>query len=158
MNGDASSPEIDRSAFLDDRRKTPCEMKACWWSAAFAMAVCGSAHAQSNAELKAMLEQALKTVQDLQARVKTLEQERAPVATAASPASAPTPIGAPMVAPATQAEPGTADAAKARVEVYGQAMIDAIHDFRRMDPGWSATLRPSKIPVTCPGDPGCGKD
>src|SRR5256885_16153322 len=23
---------------------------------------------------------------------------------------------------------------------------------------WHATLRPSTIPVTCPGDPGCGKD
>jgi hypothetical protein len=42
-------------------------------------------------------------------------------------------------------------------------MVDAIQDFRRMDPTWNATLRPSKIPVNCPGppganDPGCGKD
>src|SRR3982751_1746882 len=107
-------------------------MKACWWSAVFAMAVCGSAHAQSNAELKAMLEQALKTVQDLQARVKALEQDKAPPATPASSASAPVALGAPVVAPATQAEPRTADAGKARVEVYGQAMIDAIQDFKRM--------------------------
>ena len=37
-------------------------------------------------------------------------------------------------------------------------MLDAIYDFKRVDPDWNATLRPSTIPVNCPGDAGCGKD
>jgi hypothetical protein len=51
---------------------------------------------------------------------------------------------------------------KARVEIYGFAQMDAIYDFNRVDPAWSATLRPSRIPVNCPGgtagDAGCGED
>ena len=56
---------------------------------------------------------------------------------------------------------GVAQAApedKARVEIYGFIQLDAIYDFNLMDPSWAATLRPSKIPVNCPGDPGCGED
>jgi hypothetical protein len=56
------------------------------------------------------------------------------------------------------AEEGAPDAGKARLEIFGQVMLDAIYDFKRVDPDWNATLRPSKIPVTCPGDPGCGHD
>jgi hypothetical protein len=67
-------------------------------------------------------------------------------------------LGVPVVAPRSAAEEGAPDADKARIEVYGQVMLDAIYDAKRMDPEWNATLRPSKIPVTCPGDPGCGKD
>jgi len=47
---------------------------------------------------------------------------------------------------------------RARVEISGQIMLDAIYDFKRVEPDWNATLRPSTIPVNCPGDPGCGKD
>ena len=36
--------------------------------------------------------------------------------------------------------------------------LDTIYDFDRVNPNWTATLRPSKIPVNCPGDPGCGND
>jgi hypothetical protein len=36
--------------------------------------------------------------------------------------------------------------------------MDAIQDFNRVDPQWNATLRPTRIPVNCPGDAGCGKD
>jgi hypothetical protein len=63
-----------------------------------------------------------------------------------------------VVAPNVAAEAGTPDADKAHVEFYGQAMLDAIYDAKRMNPQWQATLRPSQIPVLCPGDPGCGKD
>ncbi|HEY8252282.1 MAG TPA: DcaP family trimeric outer membrane transporter [Burkholderiales bacterium] len=45
-----------------------------------------------------------------------------------------------------------------RLEISGQIMLDAIYDFKRVDPDWNATLRPSTIPVNCPGDAGCGKD
>lgn len=34
------------------------------------------------------------------------------------------------------------------LELYGFAQVDAIQDFRRVDPDWDATLRPSKIPTT----------
>lgn len=47
---------------------------------------------------------------------------------------------------------------KARVEIYGFAQMDAIYDFNRVDPAWNATLRPTRIPVNCPGDAGCGED
>ena len=33
-------------------------------------------------------------------------------------------------------------------EVYGFAMADYIQDFKRVDPAWQDTLRPSKIPTT----------
>ncbi len=34
------------------------------------------------------------------------------------------------------------------LEVYGAVQLDYIQDFRRVDPDWEATLRPSKIPTT----------
>src|SRR5213078_4393085 len=33
-------------------------------------------------------------------------------------------------------------------EVYGFAQADYVQDFKRVDPSWEATLRPSKIPTT----------
>ena len=50
------------------------------------------------------------------------------------------------------------DAEGPRIDVYGFAMLDAIYDFDRVDPNWKSSLRPSKIPVNCPGDAGCGND
>ena len=41
---------------------------------------------------------------------------------------------------------------------YGFVQADFIYDFQRVDPDWKDMLRPSKIPVNCPGDPGCGRD
>lgn len=117
-------------------------------AAAAALALCGAAHAQTNAELQDMLQQALRTIADLQARVQVLEGQRAAAAPAAPPVSPP-PAPAPS---ASQAAP-----ARAQFTPYGQVMVDAIHDARRMNPAWQATLRPSQIPVDCPADPGCGK-
>lgn len=126
--------------------------------------------AQSNEELKSLLDQALKTIQDLQDRVKALEQPKqaaplppAPTAAKAPAAGQPTPpavtaAGAPVVAPGSAADEGAPGADKARLEIFGKVMLDAIYDFKRVDPSWNATLRPSKIPVNCPGDAGCGKD
>ena len=130
---------------------------------AVALAVSGGAQAQSNEELKGMLDQALKTIQDLQTRVKALEQEKqaAPAAAPSAPApSAPASAaaGAAVVAPESTAEKGAKNADQARMEISGKVQLDAIYDFKRVDPEWNATLRPSKIPVNCPGDPGCGKD
>ena len=111
---------------------------------ALALAGSGMAGAQSNEELK-------KTVQDLQNRVNTLEQQKA-----GAPATSAE--GAPVIAPSSTAEKGAADPGKARIEIFGHVMLDAIYDFKRVDPDWNSVLRPSKIPVNCPGDAGCGKD
>jgi hypothetical protein len=132
-------------------------------AAAAGIALGGIAHAESNEELKARLDQALKTIQDLQNRVNALEQGKAPAPApapaapaAAAPAAAPVP--AVVVAPNSRPEEGAPDAGSAHVEIYGQAMLDTIYDFKRMNPDWAATLRPSQIPISCPGDPGCGKN
>ena len=47
---------------------------------------------------------------------------------------------------------------KGRLEISGKVQLDTIYDFKRVNPDWAATLRPSQIPVTCPGDAGCGQD
>jgi outer membrane murein-binding lipoprotein Lpp len=115
-------------------------------SIALVLVLSGGAQAQSNEELK-------KTVQDLQNRVNSLEKKQpAPGAAAA------TPEGAPVVAPDSLPEKGAADPNKARMEVSGKVQLDMIYDFNRVNPQWNSTLRPSQIPVTCPGDAGCGKD
>jgi hypothetical protein len=122
------------------------------------LAICGSACAQSTTqELKKALDEAMRTIQDLQARVQALEDQKARAQSA--PASAPSAnAAAPVIAPGSVADEGSKDPEHARVEIYGQAMTDAIYDFRKMNPEWAATLRPSQIPVACPGTPGCGKD
>jgi len=61
-----------------------------------------------------------------------------------------------MTAPDSAAEEGVKG--EARVEVTGKIQGDFIYDFKRVDPDWNMTLRPSKIPINCPGTPGCGKD
>ncbi len=130
---------------------------------ALALAVAaGGVQAQTNEQLKQMLDQALKTIDELKGRVKTLEDDKAKEKAAPAPAaaaSAPPAWGAPVVSVGTRAEDaGTPDADKARLEIYGQVMLDSIYDFKRTNPDWSATLRPSQIPVACPGSPGCGRD
>jgi len=49
-------------------------------------------------------------------------------------------------------------APQVKLDIYGFIHTDAIYDVNRMDPDWKATLRPSKIPINCPGDAGCGND
>jgi len=55
-----------------------------------------------------------------------------------------------------------AKAAGPELNIYGFVQLDAIYDFNTVDPKWKAALRPSKIPVNCPGgpanDPGCGQN
>jgi len=63
-----------------------------------------------------------------------------------------------VIAPDSSAEKGAKDPDKARVEISGKVQGDFIFDSKRVDPQWNATLRPSKIPINCPGDAGCGKD
>ena len=128
---------------------------------ALVFALSGGAQAQSNEELKSLLDQALKTIHDLQNRVQSLEQQKQaapappPPTAAKTPASEqppPPPVtvgGAPVVAPGSAADEGAPIADKARLEISGKVMLDAIYDFKSVDPAWNATLRPSKIPVNC---------
>lgn len=132
-------------------------MRKAWLVAVAALVLCGGAQAQGTEELKALLDQAMRTIQDLQSRVQALEAQQrqaAPATAAPAPAAAPPAATAPSVA--TEASPPAAD--KPQVEWYGQVMVDALQDAKRMNPAWQATLRPSQIPVNCPADPGCGKD
>jgi hypothetical protein len=115
-------------------------------SIALAFLLSALAQAQTNDELK-------KQVQDLQNRVNTLEKKQG-VPPPADAADAPASVYAPESAP----EKGAKDSGQARLEVSGKVQLDMIYDFKRVDPQWNATLRPSTIPVNCPGDPGCGKD
>jgi hypothetical protein len=129
---------------------------------ATAFALCGVAHAESTEELKALLDQAMKTIQDLQARVKALEEqnlkEEGPAAVTPPPKVLSPVVAPPVAAPNAAAQTDAPKADKVQTEIYGQVMLDAIYDFRRMNPDWAATLRPSQIPVGCPGAPGCGKN
>jgi len=125
-----------------------------------ALALCAGAHAQTTTqELKAALDQAMRTIQDLQARVQALEEQKAkapaPVAAGSAPVAT---AAAPVVAPGSNADEGAKNPGQARAEIYGQVMADAIYDFKKMNPEWAATLRPSQIPIACPGSAGCGKD
>src|SRR4051812_38131882 len=100
-------------------------------AAAVAIALCGGVQAQTNQELKETLEQATRTIQDLQSRVRALEAQqrsRPPAGAPAAPAPATPPAappaesaGAPVVAPNVAAEPGVPNPDKAHVELYGQA-------------------------------------
>lgn len=60
--------------------------------------------------------------------------------------------------PAVSGSPAVNKAPQVQLDIYGFIHTDAIYDIDRVDPDWKATLRPSKIPVECPGDPGCGND
>src|SRR6185295_19222631 len=161
-----TSPILNTSAVSAGRRTT---VKQAALFFALALALSGSAQAQSNEELKSLLDQALKTIQDLQNRVKALEEQKqaAPVTPPPAAEKAPAPEQptpavaaerAPVVAPDSVAEKGAPDSNKARLEITGKVQLDTIYDFKRMNPDWAATERPSQIPVNCPGDPGCGKN
>jgi hypothetical protein len=136
-------------------------------TAALAAAVPTLAKSDELTDLKAQL-------QALQSRVQTLEAEKAkrsagqPALTARASAAlpvkaavAPISLDPPVVAPNEKPEVKVAGPEKPRVELYGQAQVDAIYDTKKMDPTWSAAFRPSKIPVNCPPvgtDAGCGTD
>ena len=73
------------------------------------------------------------------------------------------PPPAPVIAPQTAGDAKAPKDDAARLEVSGKVQLDLIYDFKSVDPAWNTTLRPSKIPINCPGplgtaDAGCGKD
>jgi len=77
--------------------------------------------------------QAMQELQDLRARMNRLE-------TVLGVPSSPPPLAVPP--PAKQ---GPSDH---NLELYGFLQLDAIQDFKRVNPDWEATLRPSRIPTT----------
>ncbi len=61
---------------------------------------------------------------------------------------------APLLAQGTGTPAPAAEGAS--VSVNGHVQLDMIGDFDRVDPAWTGALRPTRIPVVCPGDAGCG--
>ncbi len=76
--------------------------------------------------------QAIQELQDLQARMTALEQRLGV-----------TPPPQVQYTPAAPRPPRDHN-----LELYGFTQLDAIQDFKRVDPNWEAALRPSKIPTT----------
>jgi hypothetical protein len=105
------------------------------------------AEREAMAKERAELQQTRQAVEDALGEMK---RERS----ARPPPPAPAGQGEAMLPPPKEEE----ESKRARLEISGFAMLDAIHDFNRVDPDWAATLRPSKIGVHCPEDAGCGND
>ncbi|MGL4543519.1 MAG: DcaP family trimeric outer membrane transporter, partial [Polymorphobacter sp.] len=94
-------------------------------------------------------------------RIRALEQQLgAELATgnagATPAASVPSTVGQVRPTATTSAEPVPSDVAGTHAttvatgksfEVYGFAQLDYVQDFKRVNPDWEATLRPSKIPT-----------
>ncbi len=76
--------------------------------------------------------QAIQELQEMRARITALEKRLG--------------VSPP---PATQYTPPAERRSKDHnLELYGFTQLDAIQDFKRVDPDWEASLRPSKIPTT----------
>jgi hypothetical protein len=95
------------------------------------------AAAETVDDLKKQLEAAKQAIQALEARIQAVE------AAQAKPAPVPAPVAA---APASVAA-AEKEKPKGSFEIYGFGQADAIQDFKRVDPNWKDTLRPSKIPT-----------
>jgi hypothetical protein len=76
-------------------------------------------------------QQAIQEIQDLRSRMTALEQKLGV-----------TPPPAMQVTPAAPRGPRDHN-----LELYGFVQLDAIQDFKRVNPDWDATLRPSRIPT-----------
>ena len=83
-------------------------------------------------------DQALRELQELRSRINRLENK---LGVSSEP---PPPPLAPQVNVAPPPPPGPKDH---NLEVYGFLQTDAIQDFKRVNPDWDATLRPSRIPT-----------
>jgi len=99
---------------------------------------------------RARIERLEATVAELTRRLNEQSQKTDAAAQTAAQASA----QAQQVQQAQQAAPVAAAVPKPQrqsdnnLEVYGFAQVDAIQDFKRVNPNWDATLRPSRIPTT----------
>lgn len=76
--------------------------------------------------------QMIRDIEEMKARISRMEQALSLPAEPAPPPAAPVALEK------------TTDH---QLEVYGFIQLDAIQDFKRVDPAWDATLRPSRIPT-----------
>lgn len=99
--------------------------------------------AQLQSELKAMRADAER------ARAEAVERERkvADLQNRLNAATGAPPTPAPPAA-SLAGTPSSGGGNGGSFEIYGFAQVDYIQDFKRVDPAWDATLRPSKIPTT----------
>ena len=91
-----------------------------------AAAAADPAAPMTNAERDALLQE----IRDLKKRTEALEARAAASAQVAVPP------------PPSSRKPGDHN-----LELYGFVQLDAIQDFKRVNPDWDATLRPSRIPT-----------
>ena len=98
-----------------------------------ALALPGTAPAEEIDELKQQLDAAKQLIQNLEQRIERLEQQ----STAVSPESA----------GSTVTDGSKAAKTEGSFSIYGFAQTDLIQDFKRVDPDWNSSLRPSKIPT-----------
>ncbi len=102
-----------------------------------ALSAVPGAGADEVSELRRQLESAKRAIEQMEGRIRQLEQQRA------LPASQPVPPSA----AAAPAEPLPAKKSDRSFEVYGFAQADYVQDFNRVNPAWDDTLRPSRIPT-----------
>ncbi len=117
------------------------------------------AQAESAAELKQLREELQKQKAELDAERRALEEQRRRLDEAIQrldTLEAEKQRSVPVETSRTLSEKDKEN--RPSLEIYGFAQVDAIQDFKRVDGDWNATLRPSKIPIVCPGSPGCGND
>lgn len=99
-------------------------------SSAAAAAVSSAEGAQPPPLTEAERAQAIQELQEMRARITALENR----------------LG--VAPPPTQYTPAAEKRTKDHnLELYGFVQLDAIQDFKRVDPDWDATLRPSRIPT-----------
>jgi hypothetical protein len=76
--------------------------------------------------------QAIQDIQEMKARIARIEQA----------------LGLPAQAPPIQYTPAASKGpSDHNLELYGFVQLDAIQDFKRVNPEWDAALRPSRIPT-----------
>ena len=116
------------------------------------------ANADEIADLKRELEASRALMQRLEQRILQLESGQAEARAVAAEAKA-VAVEAKAAVPPAAPVPAAAEPAKDwSIDIYGFTQLDVIYDVDQSHPDWKDTLRVSKIPVNCPGDPGCGKD
>jgi hypothetical protein len=108
------------------------KMKTLYITLALLVGLASWAAAETVDDLKKQLDAAKQAIQALESRLQALE--------AAQAKQVPAPA-------AVAAAPPEKEKPKGSFEVYGFAQADAIQDFKRVDPDWQDTLRPSKIPT-----------
>ena len=117
----------------------------------------GTAFAASESDRILALESQLAAQREVMAAqqqmLEAMQREIDALKTGRTPTELPTLVDAPTgtteIAPSAPArEPSQAAAeSKPELELYGHFQLDAIYDFKRVDPTWESTLRPSTIPT-----------